>query len=221
MLRKYIRFRFFLILMGGISVWIIILLPFVNAQTQYPETISVLEAAYNGEIQAFHSYMGYAKNANSENYTNIAKLFVALAASEAIHAHNFKTLLSELGVEVTLPEIQIEASVTKENLNKAAKVELQEIDTKYPQFIKKIEPEKHKGAIRNITYAWESEKQHRELIRKIQSGTGMFFGILSKKIEEAPSEYFVCQNCWSTLRELPKDSCPICQLSALNYKKIQ
>ena len=81
--------------------------------------------------------MAYAGNANSENYTNISKLFVALAAPEAIHAHNFKTLLSELGVAVTGPrEIQIEAFVTKENLNKAIKVELQEIDTKYPQFIR-------------------------------------------------------------------------------------
>jgi len=222
MLIRNIRFRFFLIPIGGILFCIIILLPFVNAQTQYPKTISVLEAAYNGEIQAFHSYMAYAENANSENYTNIAKLFVALAASEAIHAHNFKTLLSELGVEVTgSRKIQVEASDTKENLNKATKVELQEIDTKYPQFIKKIESEKHEEAIRNITYAWESEKQHRELIRKIQSGTGMFFGILSKKIEETPMEYFVCQNCGSTLRELPQDNCPICKLSVLNYKKIQ
>lgn len=222
MLIRDIQFRFLLISMGGILICIIILLPFVNAQTQYPKTISVLETAYNGEIQAFHTYVAYAEKANSENYTNIAKLFVALAASEAIHAHNFKTLLSELGVEVTEPrEIQIEVSVTKENLNKATKVELQEIDTKYPQFIKKIEPEKHEGAIRNITYAWESEKQHRALIRKIQSGTGMFFGMLSKKIEETPMEYFVCQNCGSTLRELPQGNCPICKLSALNYKKIK
>ncbi|MEA1949715.1 MAG: ferritin family protein [Thermodesulfobacteriota bacterium] len=113
---------------------------FLNLLLHHPKTISVLEAAYNGEIQAFHSYMAYAGNANSDNYINIVKLFVALAASEAIHAHNFKTLLSELGVEVTGPrEIQIEASVTKENLNKTTKVELQEIDTKYPQFIKKIQ----------------------------------------------------------------------------------
>ena len=91
----------------------------------------------------------------------------------------------ELGVEVTEPrKIKVEASGTKENLNRATKVELQEIDTEYPQSIKKIELEKHEGAIRNITYAWESEKQHRELIRKIQSCTGVFFGMLSKKIEE-------------------------------------
>lgn len=222
MIMRNTRFRFFLIFIGGILLCIIILLPFVNAQIQYPKTISVLEAAYNGEIQAYQRYMAYAEKANSENYTNIAKIFIAIAASEAIHARNFKILLSELGLKVTEPQkIKIEDSSTKENLKQATNGELQEIDTKYPQFIKEIEPEKHEGAIRNITYAWESEKQHRKLIRKIQLGTGMFFGMISKKIEETPMEYFVCQNCGSTLRELPKDNCPICKHSVLNYKKIQ
>lgn len=222
MITRDTRFRFFLIPIGGILLCIIILLPFVNAQTQYPKTISVLEAAYNGEIQAFQRYMAYAEKANSENYTKIAKLFIVIATSEAIHAHNFKTLLDELGREVTEPQkITIEASTTKENLKEVTKGELQEIDTKYPQFIKEIKPEKHEAAIRNITYAWESEKQHRKLIQKIQLGAGIFFGILSKKIEETQIEYYVCQNCGSTLRELPKDQCPICKLSVLNYKKIQ
>jgi len=139
MLRKYIRFRFFLILMGGISVWIIILLPFVNAQTQYPETISVLEAAYNGEIQAFHSYMAYAENANSENYTNIAKLFVALAASEAIHAHNFKTLLSELGVE------KLKHLLLKKILRKLPKLSYKRLIRNIPNSLKRSNLRSMKG----------------------------------------------------------------------------
>lgn len=198
------------------------LLSFVLAQSKYPKTVAVLEAAYNGEIKAFHTYMAYAEKANSENYQNIAKLFVSLATSESIHALNFRTLLSELGVEIKEIRSQsIEISSTKKNLKKATKVELQEIDTKYPQFIKKIEPEKCKAAIRNITYAWKSEQQHRDLIRKIQSGTGMLFGLLAKKIEEKPAQYFVCQNCGSTLTEIPKDNCPICKDSVSNYKKIR
>ena len=222
MISRDTRFQFFLIPICGILLCIIILLPFVNAQTQYPKTISVLEAAYNGEIQAFQCYMVYAEKANSEKYTKIAKLFIVIATSESIHAHNFKTLLVELGRKVIEPQkITIEASTTKENLKRTTKSELQEIDTKYPQFIKEIKPEKHEGAIRYITYAWESEKQHRKLIQKIQLGTFIFFGMLSKKIEETQIDYYVCQNCGSTLRELPKDHCPICKLSVLNYKKIQ
>jgi rubrerythrin len=197
------------------------ILPFVDAQTRYPKTISVLKMAYEGEIRAFHTYMAYAQKANSENYPNIANLFVALATSERIHARNFKTLLVELGVEVSEAQIpQITVSSTKKNIRKATKVELSEIDTKYPQFIDNIESEHFEAATRNITYAWLSEKQHRDLIEKIQSGTGMFFGLLAKKIEDTPAQYFVCQNCGSILTEFPKDACPICKGSVSRYKKL-
>ena len=222
MLRRAIQFRFLVLFMGSILVCTVLLFPLINAQTKYNRTISILEAAYRGEIQAVHTYMAYAKRADSENYKNIAYLFVALATSESIHARNFETLLSELGVEVKKkPNQQIEVSNTKKNLKKATEFELKEIDTQYPQFIVKIEPEKCEEAIHNITYAWKSEKQHRDIIRKIQSGTGMFFGLLAKRIEGTPVQYFVCQKCGSTLTEFPKDNCPICKGPVSNYKRIR
>ncbi|NNG08249.1 MAG: rubrerythrin [Desulfobacteraceae bacterium] len=208
-------------LLGCILISIFIL-PIVDAQTRFPETIAVLKAAYKGEIQAFHTYLAYAEKANSEKYPNIAKLFIALASSERIHARNFRTLLVDLGVDVSDTQIpQIEVSSTKKNLKRATKVELSEIDTKYPQSINKIESENHEAATRYLTYAWKAEKQHRDLIKKIQSGTGMLFGLLSKKIEGTPTQYFVCQNCGSTLTELPKEACPICQVSVSRYKALK
>ncbi|MGD9032012.1 MAG: rubrerythrin family protein [Desulfobacteraceae bacterium] len=220
MSRKANRISYSLILLGCI-LFSMFTLPFVDAQTRYPKTISVLKMAYKGEIQAFHTYMAYAQKANSENYPNIANLFIALASSERIHARNFRTLLVELGVEVSDTEIpQIKVSSTKKNLKKATKVELSEIDTKYPQFIDKTESENHKAATRSITYAWKSEMQHRDLIKRIQSGTGMLFGLLAKKIEGTPTQYFVCQNCGSTLTEFPKEACPICKGSVSQYKKL-
>jgi len=220
MLQKGNRVAYSLILLGCI-LFSIFTLPFVDAQTRYPKTISVLKMAYEGEIRAFHTYMAYAQKANSEDYPNIANLFVALASSEWIHARNFRILLAELGVEVSETQVpQIKVSSTKKNLKKATKVELSEIDTKYPQFIDQIESEHFEAAIRNITYAWLSEKQHRDLIEKIRSGTGMLFGLLAKKIEDSPAHYFVCQNCGSTLTELPEDACPICKGLVSQYKKL-
>lgn len=221
MLAKDIQLRFLVILIGFISAFAL-LLASVSAQSKYPKTISILQTLYTDEIQALHNYTAYAQKADSENYPNIAKLFVALATSESIHAHNFKNLLSDLGVELagtSKPEIKL--SSTKQNLKHATEVELEEIDSKYPRFLEKVKPERHEAAIRYITYAWESEKQHRDLIKKIQSGTGMLFGLLTKKIEENPAYYFVCQNCGSTLTELPEDTCPICKESASMYKKIE
>jgi rubrerythrin len=100
-------------------------------------------------------------------------------------------------------------------------VELEEIDKKYPQFIEQITPENHAEAIQYITYAWEAEKQHRDLLKRIKSGTGIFFGLLTEKIEGSPSPYFVCQRCGSTLTELPPATCPICKGPAAEYKEIK
>ena len=217
MLSKMIRFQ-----MAGFFFVVLITISFANAQSKYPETIAALQVAYRGEIQAHLNYMAYAQKADSENYPNIGHLFVSLATSESIHARNFKKALSDLGVDVKeMPKPEIKVSSTKENLKNATQVELQEIDQKYPQLVEKIKPENHEAAIRNISYAWESEKQHRDLIQKIQSGTGILFGVLTRTIEKTPTRYFVCQNCGSTLVELPKDICPICRGSVSEYKVLE
>jgi rubrerythrin len=218
---KTIRSRFILVLACCVSISAISLFS-ATAQLNCPETISVLQNAYRGEIRAYRTYTAYAKKANSENYPSIAQLFCALAASESIHARNFMKLLSELGAEMKeSPKREIEVSSTKKNLKHATQVELKEIDERYPSFLERIKPEKHEAAIQNIMYAWESEKQHRDLIKQIQSGTGIFFGVLAKKIEEAPDHYFVCQQCGSTLVELPRDNCPICKGSVSQYKELE
>ena len=217
MLRKVIQFQ-----MVGFVLIALFFVSFVEAQSKYPETIAALQVAYRGEIQAHLNYMAYAQKADSENYPNIGHLFVSLATSESIHARNLKKALSDLGVDVKeMPKPEIKVSSTKENLKNATQVELQEIDQRYPQLVEKIKPENHEAAIRNITYAWESEKQHRDLIQKIQSGTGILFGVLTRTIEKTPTRYFVCQNCGSTLLELPKDICPICKGSVSEYKVLE
>lgn len=218
---KIIRYRFFAVSIGCMVVFLLLTLS-LHAESEYPETISVLQILYKDETQALHSYAAYAEKAKSDNYPNIAKLFVSFATSESIHARNFKEQLSALGVEVEkspVPEVKV--SSTKKNLKRATETELKEIDKRYPQFIERIKAENHTAAIQYITYAWESEKQHRDLIKRIKSGTGIFFGLLTKKIEEEPAQYFVCQNCGSTLTEIPKATCPICGQLASMYMKIE
>jgi rubrerythrin len=198
------------------------LAPVVKAQSGYNETISVLQALHKDEIQALHNYRAFAEKAAAEKYPNIAKLFMTLAASEAVHARNFEALLSALGEEVEkLPRLTPEVSSTQKNLELSTALELEEIDTKYPRFIERITPENHEEAIRYIIYAWKAEKQHRELLKKIQSGTGVFFGLLTKKIEGSPSPYFVCQNCGSTLSKMPETTCPICAGPSAKYIEIK
>ena len=195
--------------------------PSAVPQSKYPETIATLQTAYRNEIQAHLNYLAYARKANSENYPNVAYLFCGFAASEWIHARDFRQILSELDGQVKeTPKPDVKVFNTKANLKNALDFELKDIDQRYPQLIEKIKPEKHEAAIRDITYAWESEKQHRDLIQKMQSGTGIFFGLLAKKIEETSVRYFVCQICGSTVVELPKDSCPICKMLISNFKEV-
>ena len=193
----------------------------VNAQSEYKETISVLQSLHQDEMQAMQNYQAYAKKAVSQKYPNIAKLFMTLAASESVHARNFKACLAKLGVAAEkIPQQPVKVQSTRKNLKFAIAVELEEIDRKYPQVLEQIKPENHAQAIQYIRYAWESEKQHRELLKRIQSGTGIFFGLLTKRIEGNPYQYFVCHNCGSTLTEIPASACPVCGGPSAKYKEV-
>ena len=217
---KSICYRMMIISMGCFIAFLV-LKNLLHAESSYSETIEILQTLYEDEIQAFHNYRAYARKAESENHPNIAKIFVAFATSESIHARNFKKILSELGAEPQkLPEFRVEVSSTKKNLNRATRVELEEIDKKYPHFVETLKSENHEAAIQFATYAWESEQQHRDMIKRIESGTGIFFGLLKKEFQETLTDYFVCQNCGSTLTEIPNATCPICGGSASNYQKI-
>ncbi|NIM99003.1 MAG: rubrerythrin [candidate division Zixibacteria bacterium] len=195
---------------------------FVDAQPKYPKTIDALQERYVDEIHGVHRYLAYAQKAISEDYPNIAYLFVAFAASESIHARNLKGLLVDLGVQVNeIPKPEFRVSTTQDNLNKAATVEIEEIDYEYPRLIEYIKPEKHGATIQSIIYAWKAEEQHRDLLKKVLSGTGVFFGLLAEKIERTSLHFYVDQGCGSILTHLPKDVCPICKGPVVQYNEVE
>lgn len=134
---------------------------FVGAQSKYPKTVYALQDRYADEIHAVHKYLAYAQQALSEDYPNIAYLFVTFAASESVHARNFKRLLCDLAVEVKeIPDPEFEVSSTKGNLKKATTLEIDEIDREYPRIIEYIRPEKHEAAVQDIMYAWKAENRN-------------------------------------------------------------
>ena len=211
------RFLFFIAaILIGIS-----LPAFGDTANRHPETIAVLQALYVSEVTAHKAYILFARKALEEKYVSVGRLFTALGTSESIHARNFKTLLVALGADVKdMPEPNIKVSDTKKNLKYALDVELSEIDKSYPQYLKKLKPEGYESAIQDITYAWKAEQQHRDLIRKMQSAVSYFFHKLVKKLDSADN-YFVCQRCGSTLLELPKGNCPICDQPVSRYIDIK
>jgi rubrerythrin len=194
---------------------------FIAAQSKYFETVAVLKRAYSLEIQACLNYLSFAKKANLEDYPGLAYFFYSFALAESVHARNFKLVLSVLGVpgwDPPKPEVKVFSS--KVNLKSALEFELLDIDQRYPQFVEEAKPEAHEGTFRNLNYAWDTEKQHRDLIQKMQSGTGIFFGLLMKKMDKPYLKYFVCQTCGSTVIELPGQVCPICGSPVSVYHEV-
>jgi rubrerythrin len=215
MAKKLIKFQFV------VFFFIFTIVSFGSAQPKYPETISTVQIAYSNEIQACQNYLAYAQRAKSENYPNLSYLFTSFAASEAIHAQNFKQILLDLGIKAKeAPDLKLKISGTRINLKEALEFEMLDIDQRYPQLIEKAKPENYLPGLRHLNYSWEAEKQHRELILKMQSGTGIFFGILAKKIEETSFQYFVCQTCGSTTVELPNQACHICKSPVSAYQEV-
>jgi rubrerythrin len=109
---------------------------------------------------------------------------------------------------------------TRENIDEATTVEADEIDRAYPAIIERISPEGHEQAIQTITWAWKAERQHRDLILRIQSAARKWFGILVSRIEGEPNRYYVCGICGSTLTEHPEHQCPICGRPADHYVEV-
>jgi rubrerythrin len=193
-----------------------------SVQSEYPVTISVLQNAYQNEEEAVLAYHSYARKALSEDYPNISYLFTTFAASESVHAQNFRRLLTSLGVGIEkLPVQKIIVSSTKDNLRHAADRELKDIDTRYPRFIRQIRPENNREILRVFEYTLESKKQHRDDIQQIRSGTGILFGVLAGMIESKTKLYFVCRICGALADTPPKDACPICHTPAPTYTEVK
>jgi rubrerythrin len=193
-----------------------------QAETSYPQTIETLEEARDRQMAVYHQYVEFGRKAKAEGYRGVAYLFTSLAAAELIHAQNFAKILARLGVEI-VPVGKPQASLgsTRDNLIRAADDEIDSIDSFYPKTLARLKPEGLHDAIAFTTYAWESEKQHRDLIKRIQRWSPSFFERVARTIDENSDQYFVCQLCGSTLNEIPPGTCPICGMPSDHYRKIE
>jgi len=188
----------------------------------FSETIAVLQTAYANEFMSRAHYHSFARHALQDGHPNIAHLFAALAASEAVHVRNYRKILQALGTKPVDPDIRaVKIDSTRNNLRYAAEDELAEVDKQYPELLARLGTEGHQQAIEKVGWSWQAEKQHRALIEQILSGTGIFFGVLSERFRQTTVRYFVCQNCGSTLIELPSEKCPVCDQPIEIYREIE
>ncbi len=158
-----------------------------------------LQAAFAGESQANRKYLAFAKKADQDGYSQVARLFRAAAAAETIHAHNHLKVLGEI-------------KTTEENLKAAIAGEHYEAVTMYPDFIKTAEAEGEKRALSTLCWAMEVEKVHESLYRKALEALGA---------AQQEFDYYVCPVCGYTHEGSSPEKCPVCGTSGKKFECIK
>lgn len=202
--------------LAGMAAWKSV----VVAAQEYGKTIAAIGYAFQRETDAHRRYVDFAGVASQEGYKGIAYMFMAFAASEGVHARNFKTLVMRLGGQANAAPTTIKRGTTKQNLIAAVDDEIDSIDDLYPRTLERIQPEGNAEAIRLVKFAWQSEQQHRDLIQKIRRYSPMLFEKVAKAIDEKTGLYFVCQTCGSTLNKVPTPACPVCASAPEQYQQV-
>jgi len=159
-----------------------------------------LKAAFAGESQANRKYLAFAKKADADGLTQVAKLFRAAAAAETVHAHSHLRAMDGVGS-------------TNDNLKAAIAGENYEWVTMYPAFIKDAEEETNKRALNSFKHAFEVEKVHEELYQKALAAV--------EAQQTLPAiDYYVCPICGFTHEGPLQGRCPICNTSAEKFERI-
>jgi len=149
-----------------------------------------LKAAFAGESQANRRYLAFARKAEEEGFTQVAKLFKAAAEAETVHALNHLRIIGEI-------------KSTLENLGTAVSGETFEFEKMYPEYIDVAKQEGNKQAAWSFDVANKVEQIHAKLFNKAIEA------LKNKKALEQV-DYYVCGVCGNTVEGAPPDKCPIC-----------
>jgi len=171
---------------------------FLDPEGEMTNATDDLKAAFAGESQANRKYTSFAKKADSEGFPQVARLFRAAAAAEAIHAANHLRALGEI-------------KSTAENLQAAIGGENYEVMSMYPGFIQDAEQEGFKKALTSFTWAMEVEKVHEALYRKLLESLGK---------ETEAVDYYVCPSCGYTHEGPLEAKCPVCGSPGEKFERV-
>lgn len=149
-----------------------------------------LKSAFSGESQANRRYLAFARKAEEEGFTQVAKLFKAAAEAETVHALNHLRITGQI-------------KSTVENLESAVSGETFEFNEMYPEYISVAKQEGNKQAAWSFDVANQVEQIHAKLFTKA-------IDALKNKKPTEQVDYYVCGVCGNTVEGSPPDRCPIC-----------
>jgi rubrerythrin len=152
-------------------------------------TESNLKEAFAGESQANRKYLAFAKKAEQEGFTNIARLFRAAAEAETIHALGHLAAMDGVGS-------------TADNLRVAVAGETYEYTEMYPLMLEQAITDDHR-AKRMFRYAVKAEAVHAKLYQ-------MALEAVVQGKDLAETKFYLCPVCGHIELGAPPESCPIC-----------
>jgi rubrerythrin len=152
-------------------------------------TESNLKQAFAGESQANRKYLAFAKKAEQEGFTNVARLFRTTAEAETIHALGHLAAMDGVGS-------------TADNLRAAIAGETYEYTEMYPPMLQQAIADDHR-AKRMFGYATKTEAVHAKLYQMALEAVAQ-----GKDLSEAKS--YLCPVCGHIELGTAPASCPIC-----------
>ena len=157
-----------------------------------------LAYAFAAESKASVRNATFAKKAEIEGYSQIARLFRAVSDAESVHARRYLLLMrGKIGS-------------TEENLETAFQNEIKANVEEYPKLIKDASEEGNRSVLKTFSQARDVESLHAELYKKA----------LNNMISDREIDYHVCQVCGYISEEAAPQRCPICGAVKDKFKRV-
>lgn len=160
--------------------------------------------AFGGESMAHMRYRYFADRAEKDGYTNVARLFRAVAHAEYIHAGDHYRELKHLEDGFVANSMgAFGPGNTLKNLGLAIAGETFEVEEMYPSYIEVAKLQEEKGAERSFEWSYKTEKQHLSLYKKAKKAVEK-----EEDVDMGPVQ--VCEVCGYTLEGEAPEQCPVC-----------
>lgn len=162
-------------------------------------TESNLKTAFAGESQANRKYLAFAKKAEQEGFSNVARLFRTAAEAETIHALGHLAALDGIGA-------------TLDNVRAAMAGETYEYTEMYPPMLEQATGDNHRAG-RMFSYALKAEAVHAKLYQ-------MALEALQQGHDLSGVEFYLCPVCGNIEIGKAPEACPICGTKGERFIKM-
>jgi rubrerythrin len=161
--------------------------------------------AFGGESQAHMRYLHFARQAEKENFSHVARVFQAISHAEYIHAGDHYRELRHLEDGIVANSMAVFGpGDTKKNLRLAIAGEEFEITEMYPVYIEVAKFQGEKSAQRSFEWSYGTEIEHKKLFEKAKEAVDNGSDAELDTIQ-------VCEVCGYTVEGEAPDICPLCK----------